>query len=154
MIDKYLPDYLLTVTPLLKYGWDTSRASQISTLCGGRIYRESSPQNAAYPYVVVGQGFNIDYGMTAGRNLLREIGHFNVVIVGRNFNSIDTLYRDIVDALKMVRNQYIPSAAAATKVWCQCIILQEGEVFQSEPLDGSSEKLVGYIIPIRSGYDT
>lgn len=153
MLDKYLPEYLKTITPILKHGWDTSRASQISTLSGDRIYRRSSPQNVAYPYVVVGQGFNIDYGMTAGRNLLREIGHFNVVVVGRNFDSIDVLYRDVVDALKMVRNQYLPSAVVASKTWCQCIILQEGEAFDSEPLDGSNEKIVGYVIPIRSGYD-
>jgi hypothetical protein len=154
VLDKYLPEYLKTVTPLLKYGWDTSRASQINTLSGGRVYRRASPQNVAYPYIVVGQGFNIDYGMTAGRNLLREVGHYNVVVVGRDFDSIDVLYRDVVDALKMVRNQYLPSADAAEKLWCQCIILQEGESFKAEPLDGSNQEIVGYIIPIRSGYDT
>lgn len=153
MLDKYLPEYLKTITPILKNGWQDSRTSQISTLTGDRIYRRITPQNVDYPYIVVGQGFNIDYGITAGRNLLREIGHFNIVIIGRDLNSVDTLYRDVVDALKMVRNQYIPSADASSKIWCQSIILENGESFDSQPLDGSNEKIVGYVIPIRAGYD-
>lgn len=155
MLDKVLPAYLKAITTLRKNGNldGETRASQISSLSEGRVYRRVPPQNTAYPYVLVGQGFDTDYGITAERNLLREIGTFNILVIGRDLDSIEVLYRDVVDALKMVRNQYLPSESSNPKTWCQCIILQDGESFDGKPLDGSNQNIVGYCIPIRSGYD-
>lgn len=141
MLDKYLAQYL-------------SDDDVINELFGGRIFETRAPQGTDHPYVIVGQGRDIDLGQTADRDLTREIGHYNVVICGRNYTQqlrVGTLL--IETLLKACRNRYIPSDSASDKMWVQCIILQDREQFSGRPIDGGEENLVGYTIPIRAGYD-
>jgi hypothetical protein len=153
MLDRYLAQYFLDlVTITTRLG---SRTSIISTTTEGRIYRSRSPQGAEFPYIVIGQAHDIDLGIVADTplSMLREVGSFNVVICSNSFESIDALCDDVVDALKMVRNRYVPTAIASDKLWCQCIIPQDSEQFSGRPIDGDQKLMLGYIIPIRAAYD-
>lgn len=166
MLDKYLPQYLIELTTVTDPQGD-SRTSTLNTSTGGtlggsskgRIYRNRTPQGfraleeTEYPYILVGEATDFDFGQTAQEDMLREIGKFNVCVVGRNYNQIDQIYRDLVDALKKVRNMYLPSASAPAKMWVQCIILEHGFQFEHTPNDGTQLPYVGYCIPIQSGYD-
>lgn len=159
MLDRYLPGYLKALTAVTNPQGD-SRTSVINSLTGGRIYRNRVPQGTTdaapteYPYILVGESFDIDYGQTAGtEDMQREVGNFNVVICGRDFQSIDQIYRDVIDALKKIRNQYLPSPSAAAKTWVQCVILQSGYQFEAVPVDGDQKPYVGYCIPVKAGYD-
>ena len=152
MLDKFLPGYLKdAVTITAPNG--TSRSSVINSATSGRIYRQSVPEGSSYPYIVVGEGHNIDFGNATPNNLLREIGCYNIVVVGRTLVSIDQIYKDIVDLLKSTRNQYIPSVLASPKLWVQAIILENSYQFEDKPLDGSQTTMVGYVVEIKGAYN-
>lgn len=152
MLDKYLPDYFLALTTLTDpHG--NSRSSTLPALTSSKIWRSRAPESTAYPYIVVADGEDIDFGQTADQNLRREVGSYNIIIVGRTFNSIDQIYRDVVDAIKMCKNRYIPTAIASSKLWVQCIILKDCEQFNGKPIDGGQEDVLGYNLLIKAGYD-
>lgn len=163
MLDKYLPLFLREVVTVTS-PQGVSRSSVIvsgTTDSKGNIniFRNRAPQGTKYPYILVGEGFDFDYGQTAGNDLLREVGHFNICICGLSYEdtvngtTLDQIYRDTVDAMKKVRNQYLPSAIAASKMWVQCLILQNGYQFEARPVDGGEQPFLGYIVPVRAGYD-
>ncbi len=152
MLEYYLPQYLLEITPLID-ARGNSRASTINTTTGGRVYQSRTPESVTWPYIVVGELTDVDIGQTADVDLIREVANYNVVVVGRSFNTIRQLYRDVLDALRMVRNQYIPSSIAASKIWTQCIIIQNPYQFEGKALDADQTPQLGYVIPIKAGYD-
>lgn len=143
MLDKYLAVYLFDDV-------------DINAEFGGRIYQTRAPQGASFPYVVIGGAHDIDHGQTADRDLLREIGEYNIVIAAQpgRINSIQYGTLLIEDLLKACRNRFIPAADADDKLWVQCIILHDRQEFYGRIIDGGQEDMVGYLISIRSGYDT
>jgi len=154
VLDRLLPDYLKAVTAI-SYG-GTSRSSIIASTTGSRIYRCRAPQGATYPYIVVGEGQDIEVGQTADRNILRELGTYSVIIAGNpafGFSALDQLVDDVTDCLREFRNAFIPSPSSPYKMWVQCFIVKDRIQFEGKALDGDQKPMIGYIIPIRSGYD-
>jgi hypothetical protein len=107
--------------------------------------------------VVVGAGHDIDVGQTAGPDLTRELGSFNVLVCGdptQGFAALDPIADSVMALLKACRQQYIPNDSASYKMWVQCILIEDREQFTGKDVTGNEQPLIGYIIPIRAGYDT
>lgn len=152
MLEKYLPQYFLDITTLTN-SRGTSRSSTINTSTSGRVYQDRAPESVTWPYIVVQPPFDTDIGQTADVDLTREVSIQDILIVGRTLSSIRQLYRDVVDALRMVRNEYIPSSIASTKIWTQCIIIQNVETFEDKALDADQTPQLGYRVTIKGAYD-
>lgn len=153
MFDTYcLPEYLLGLTNVVN-ARGQSRTSTINSATDGNVWGGSTPENVNYPYVVCSDAEGLDYGQTADEDMPREMGFFHIYIVGRRYRDIDQLHRDIVDACKMVNQQYLPSNSANPKMFVQAIILKEGRKFEYRPVDGSEQCIVGYDLTIKAAYD-
>lgn len=152
MIDKFLPTYLLDTTTIT-----TSNGSRTSTIASGtnnNVWRDRVPEGTPFPYITVSSQDDVDFGQVAGPSEMgRELSLYVVSICGRTFASIDQIYYDVVDLLKMVRQQYLPNQSAASKVWTQCIILKNSTQFDIRPIDGDQKPMLGYDITILAAYD-
>lgn len=126
----------------------------IATPVGSRIYRNRVPQASEFPYIVVGDGHDIDFGRTTRGHLDRELGSYSIIVAStKSFDEIDAVTDAIIETLAAFKNGYIPSANATHKMWVQCFFLKDRRQFNYKPVDGNETPFLGYIIPIRSGYD-
>lgn len=151
MLDRVLPTYLKNITTITTRL--SSRTSTINSGTAGNVFRNRAPEGTPFPYIIVGEAQNIDFGQTCGPDLLREVGDFQIVICGSTYASIDQIWYDVIDALKMVRQQYLPNNSATPKYWTQCIILKDSEQFEFKPIDGDQKPMLGYSIYIKAAYD-
>lgn len=156
MLDRHLPDYLCQSRVIDGVTYD------LLTLVSGRVYRVRPPQGSARPYVYVSDGHDIDHGQTSGPTLTHELGSYYVYVCGdpqygfglRNGSapSLDMVVDTVVELLKACRQQYIPTPSSSPKMWVQCILLHDREQVTFRSVEGSEQPLIGYVIPIRSGY--
>lgn len=149
MLDRLLPGYLKETITV------DGQSLNLSTLVSGRIFRVRAAQAHAFPYIVVSGGSEIDLGQTCGPRLTEELGSYLVIIAGDpklGLEAVDPIADMVVKYLEACRQRYIPTPSSNPKLWVQCILMEDREAFVGRTFDGGEQPMIGYYIPVRSGY--
>lgn len=143
MLDRILPAYIKTI------------AGVTSSAIGTQVYRHRTPQKIDFPFITVGDGYNIDIGQTAIENLGREVGTFDITVASaKSLAEIDSAVDALVNALKAFKGDYIPNDSTLPRMWVQCFLVLDRRSFSINPKGGEGVPYVGYKISVRAAYDT
>jgi len=143
VLDKVLPAYLLL---------DSDITNEPT---GTKIFRGRTAQGTQLPFIIVGDSRDVDPGHVAGPGRLigNELGNYSIIVASEeSFNQVDKVTSLIIDKLRGLRGQFIPTSSSSPRMYIQGILIKDRRQFNyTPPKDGDDTPYMGYIIEVFCG---